>query len=262
MVIVMLYEEKHSKSNYRTALHYHNMKTIPHCQSTLEILFVSSGTVRATRQRESILLFPGQCLWLMPFEVHAYETIEDNDVSVFIFSGDMMPDFVQTLRSRTLRNPVSTFTEEDLEQLCAPGADAFMLKSILYKIASAVYGAGTEPLESPSDAQALSKCMLFIQEHYRENLTLRDLARHLGYSYHYTSHLFRSNFSCGFCEMVNMHRLEEAVRLLRSGDLNMTQISELAGFPTIRNFNLVFKNHYHMSPSDFLRTHQSEPDQK
>ena len=38
----MLFEEKHSKQNYNTTLHYQNMRTILHCQTSAEILLITA----------------------------------------------------------------------------------------------------------------------------------------------------------------------------------------------------------------------------
>ena len=86
---------------------------------------------------------------------------------------------------------------------------------------------------------------------YRENVTLRDLARHMGYSYNYAPHLFHQYFCMGFCEMINMHRLDEAARLLKKPSFNITEIAGQTSFSTIRTFNSAFKKRFLMTPSEY-----------
>ena len=61
-------------------------------------------------------------------------------------------------------------------------------------------------------------------------------------------------FSTGFCEMLNMHRLEEAARLLKQSTLSMTEIAGQVGFSTIRTFNAAFKKRFSMTPSEYSRS--------
>ena len=80
----MLFEEKHSKQNYNTTLHYQNMHTILHCQTSAEILLITRGIVHAVCQHEVYRLSAGKAIWVMPYEVHSYDTIEENDATVYI----------------------------------------------------------------------------------------------------------------------------------------------------------------------------------
>ena len=54
-MISMLSEEKHSRQNYSTTLHYQNMRTILHCQTSAEILLITRGIVRAVRKKHRSL---------------------------------------------------------------------------------------------------------------------------------------------------------------------------------------------------------------
>ena len=250
----MLFEEKHSRQNYSTTLHYHDMRTIPHCQSSAEILLITSGTVLAVCRHETRRLTAGECIWVMPYEVHAYDTLEENDATVYIFSPDLMPDFFQFTDGKRLLQPAVPFSAAELAALSEKNTDPFSRKAAMYSLASKAIHGGTAAAESRSDLDPMCRMMLYIQSHYRENVTLHDLARHMGYSYNYASHLFRQCFSTGFCEMLNMHRLEEAARLLKQSTLSMTEIAGQAGFSTIRTFNAAFKKRFSMTPSEYSRS--------
>ena len=247
----MIFEEKHSRQNYSTALQYQNMRTLLHCQTSMEILFVSGGIVSAVRQQQHFRLSAGQCIWIQPYEVHAYDTVEPNSASVFIFSPDWMPDFAHHMEHSLLNNPVVSFSDADLHILADPQADRFRKKSVLYALASSLLAGGVVSRDEVRDQDQMVRMMLFIQNHYLEPITMDDLAKDLGYSYHYTSHLFRSCFSRGFREIITEHRLSAAAALLREKKLSITQIASECGFSTIRNFNLAFREHYRMSPGEY-----------
>ena len=248
----MIFEEKHSRQNYSTVLRYQDMKTLVHCQTSMEILFVTSGSVSALRQNRRFPLSAGQCIWILPYEIHAYETVEPNDVTVFIFSPDWMPDFALEMSHALLNNPVLSFSDADLRVLSDPRGSRFRKKSVLYSFAAGLLEGGVTGQEEIREYDQMVRMMLFIQNHFREPVSLEDLARELGYSYHYTSHLFSSCFSRSFREIITEHRLDEAVSLLRENRLSITQIASDCGFSTIRNFNLAFRAHFQMSPREYL----------
>lgn len=247
----MLFEEKHSKQNYNTTLHYQNMRTILHCQTSAEILLITRGIVHAVCQHEVYRLSAGKAIWVMPYEVHSYDTIEENDATVYIFSTDTIPDFFQFMDGKRLTQPVISFSKNELDALSEKNTDLFSKKSALYALASKAVQGGTTAIEKRTDFDPMCKMMLYIQSHYRENVTLHDLARHMGYSYNYASHLFRQYFSIGFCEMINMHRLDEAARLLKQPSFSITEIAGQTGFSTIRTFNTAFKKRFLMTPSEY-----------
>ena len=247
----MFFEEKHSRQNYTTMLHYQNMHTLPHCQSSAEILFVLHGAVRALCRHQSMRIEAGECIWVMPYEVHSYETIEENDVAVYIFSTDLMPDLFQYIQGKYLIRPIIPFLPGTADRLENRNGDVFIRKAVLYEMASRVLQYGLARTEDSDNLEPMSKMMLYIQSRYQENISLRSLAQYMGYSYNYASRLFRQFFSMGFCEIVSQYRLEKATRLLKDRQLSVTEVASQSGFSTIRSFNMVFKQYYQMSPSHY-----------
>lgn len=251
----MLFEEKYSRQNLSVTLQYRNMRSILHCQTSAEILLVSRGVVRAVCRDRSFLLHAGECIWIMPYEVHSYDTVEENEATVYIFSPDMMPDLFQMMDGKKLIDPVVCFSDEMPDILAEEKNDLFQKKSVLYALASKAVQAGIGKADRQySDLDPMCRMMLFIQDHFRENITMHDLAQHMGYSYNYASHLFRRCFPMGFCETVNMHRLEEAARLLKENPKSMMDVADKAGFATIRSFNSAFKKRFSMTPSEYAQS--------
>ena len=86
----MLFEEKHSKTNYYTTLEYDNILCISHCQSSFEILFVTEGCVNTVFSDKKVRVNEGECIWVLPYEIHNYETPENSKVFIAIFSADYL----------------------------------------------------------------------------------------------------------------------------------------------------------------------------
>ena len=60
----------------------------------------------------------------------------------------------------------------------------------------------------------IHKIILYIEEHYREKLSLDEVAEYFGYNSSYFSQMFRSSVGINFYEFLTRRRLREAVREL------------------------------------------------
>lgn len=248
----MLFEDKHSGSNYFILLHYEDFKCIHHCQKSFEIVYVEQGMMEAEIRGQVHQVPAGHCAMIFPFQIHAFRTPETSKITIAIFSTDFIPDFSETAKNCVPVNPVTPFAPDELPVL-ACAAHIYGRKAMLYRRCAALEQGGFRDAEHPTDVALMTRIMSYLQEHYREPITLSQLASHLGYSYNYLSSYFHKHFGRSFSEYVNVFRVEDAARLLRSTSMPMTEIAYQAGFTTIRNFNGVFKKHFQVSPSAYRK---------
>ena len=54
-------------------------------------------------------------------------------------------------------------------------------------------------------------------------------------------------------ELIKTTRLKRATQLLKEGEYNITEISEMCGFSESKYFREVFKKEYKMSPSRYAK---------
>ena len=94
----------------------------------------------------------------------------------------------------------------------------------------------------------------WISEHYAENISLKSLAQDFGYEYHYFSRLLSREYGINFKQLVNRYRVEEAIHLLESTELPVTEVAMKSGFQSIRNFNHVFKEYTGSTPKEYKPT--------
>jgi AraC-like DNA-binding protein len=88
-----------------------------------------------------------------------------------------------------------------------------------------------------------------------ESLSLPKLASFLDISTHKLSHVLNEGFGENFFQFINKYRVEEAKKLLLSGEtkqLNMLGIAYNSGFNSKTAFNTAFKKELGMSPTAFL----------
>ena len=52
-------------------------------------------------------------------------------------------------------------------------------------------------------------------------------------------------------------RMEQAARLLREGKINISQIADCVGYADNAHLSVAFKNHFGISPSEYVEKHKS-----
>ncbi len=97
------------------------------------------------------------------------------------------------------------------------------------------------------------RVLQYCTTHYKEDITVSDVADHLQISRSSVSHIFSLRLAVSFNDHINALRLLDAVHLLKNKDYSMTEIAAIAGFPTIRTFNRVFSKHYGMTPTEYRK---------
>ena len=91
-----------------------------------------------------------------------------------------------------------------------------------------------------ADTELLTRAIRYVQDHFREPLTLEDVARHLGYSYSYVSKQIKQGLGMSFSNFLTEYRVGYARALLGEGQTSISQAALLSGFGSIRNFNRAF----------------------
>ncbi|WP_010268415.1 AraC family transcriptional regulator [Paenibacillus senegalensis] len=93
----------------------------------------------------------------------------------------------------------------------------------------------------------------YILEHYRENITVQDLADHVALTPNYISSLFRQATGVTVTEYIQQIRVSAACDLLTGSQMNVSEISDYLGFCEPSYFNKVFKKITGLPPSIYVK---------
>ena len=94
----------------------------------------------------------------------------------------------------------------------------------------------------------LDETMKLIQTHYPDDLSVEDMARHLGLNRSYFSKMFKSATGEAPQHYLLRYRMEKAADLLKLSALSVAEVGRAVGYPNQLNFSRAFKNIYHLSP--------------
>jgi len=99
-----------------------------------------------------------------------------------------------------------------------------------------------------------------INTHFREHLTLKEMAGMVHMSENYFSGIFSETMQMPFSRYVLGKRLQEACVLLKTTDRSITDIALNTGFDSVSYFNKAFKKNYRMSPGMYRANQKSADD--
>ncbi len=132
-------------------------------------------------------------------------------------------------------------------------------RSILDLLLCALIRGRTEQLSTPS-AMPVQQAMQFLFQHFREHITLEQVARQSGYTIHYFSRLFGRLTGKTFTDFLLELRLNYAKMLLLSTDLSITVIAEKSGFGSVSNFHRRFRKKCGVSPAHYATSGRYDND--
>ena len=120
---------------------------------------------------------------------------------------------------------------------------------------SAPDGAATpDGAAAPGERQEHVRPVLsYVEQHFRESLTLERVSEHVHVSASRVRHLFKDATSVGFKEYVTNLRLAEAKRLLLTSDICVQEVAYTVGYTNLNQFYKVFQRYSSMSPADYRR---------
>ena len=247
---MIIYQSENSSRPYNCdVIRYDDFSYVAHLHRDLELVYVESGEIVMTVEGRTETVRAGEFSLVLPSRIHRYETPVHSRALVVVFSGDYVPEFMKLTAKKTAPSSVFTMLDSEkellLRRLAEPQKNRLML-SALFSLATAAFLESVALTDSENESKGsllLHRMLLYISEHYRENITLDSMARELGYESHYISRCFHTHLSKNFKEFVNEYRIHYAKHLISSPErMTMTEIAFLSGFQSVRNFNRVYKS--------------------
>ena len=99
----------------------------------------------------------------------------------------------------------------------------------------------------------LQTMMQYIHDHYRDDLTLEEIAASASVSKSSALHIFNKFIQMPPVTYLIQYRLTQAAGQLHITGKSVTAIAEDAGFANAGYFCRKFRQHYHMSPNEYRR---------
>lgn len=132
------------------------------------------------------------------------------------------------------------------EDIC----QAFMEILIIRLMRSTGLSVPTEPQNSVGNHQCAA-VRRYIDHHFKESLTLDQLAEEAHMNKFYLSHAFKQEYGVSPINYMISRRINESKYLLAETDLSLSQIAQLLGFSSLSYFSQVFRKTQGISPMEY-----------
>ncbi len=229
-----------------------------HFHSQIEIYLVRKGELSVFANGSWRILHPGELAVFFSYDLHGYRTKEEVEVEYIILPTHLCGEFLPFL---TNRHAFSNFISDPdvydtilhaMEQL-KDGMSELLERGYIYVILGTVLDClPTTQKRDAQDPHFFAEVLIYIEQHFREELTLTMLASAFGYHPSYLSRTFRESIGISFVKYLSMLRLREAILLLRKGELSVTACALESGFGSVRSFYRAFYEEFKCTPREYL----------
>jgi DNA-binding response OmpR family regulator len=151
-----------------------------------------------------------------------------------------------------------TLTEADMSRL-SHGVAKVMSKGLYdaQEMLSHIELALARSKRLATESQRLvRKAMAYIHEHYTDELTREDLARHVNASEGHLARCFRQETGITPMAYLNRYRVNQAKMILTTTDHSITAVAMAVGFSDNNYFSRVFRQEVGCSPLVYRREHR------
>ena len=250
-----------------------------HAHEFYELYYLVSGGCRVFLNHTIYHLTAGGIVLIEPGALHhtTYEMTQESERIALCFDRDYMEQFENMCgsgwREKFAQSPYlhvegrqKDLIEEMFQALILERKDGDAFSDLLrrQKILEILVFLAREMQENRQirieevPEKAVQTGARYICEHFRESLTLEDVAGQVFLSPSYFSRQFKELTGFGYKEYLNHVRLKEAGRLLRETGDSISEVARLCGFSDGNYFGDLFHKTIGISPREYRRQHRTQ----
>lgn len=240
----------------------------PHLHSALEIVYVTKGELELGMGTELFHMEKGDIGFVFPDVIHHYQVLcSGASKACYIqIQPSMISVFYDKLQKYAPKYPVvkKDKLDSELNNVIAAITHSDIADETIIEAYTQIILAKCMPELSLIDKQDVGSTDLiyqvvaYVSANFREEMILDKMAFDIGVSKYVLSRVFSKTFHRNFNQYVNDARLNYAVHCLENTNDSITDICMDSGFESQRTFNRVFKERYHLSPSEYRKKLQNK----
>ena len=241
-----------------------------HVHQFSELVFVMEGVLNAVIDGKEYEVHPGEIAVITPFQMHGFTCKEKAKFYMCVFSNNCVPDYhvdVEFFHNRehsvfTASNAIKEQISDMLNEYPHPlsvsdGAVPRKIKAIFYSVFSEFVSNNPNVLSAKKN-DVLSSIFLYLNEHYREKITLKSVGKALGYNPKYLSQCLSALPDMSFPTILNSLRVDHAKKLLINSNFKIIDIAFECGFENEQSFYRTFLKIAGMTPGEYKKALRKE----
>lgn len=238
-----------------------------HLHKHMEFAYVAGGEMEIVVNHELHKMTSGDCAFIYPNQIHSYESKGDVELLLIIEDMDYLGEFYDELTNYELETPF--FKREQLSAYGRGILDLLFMsaqqKNVSYEMAKGMllvlladifHSIPMYERKKKAELSTTEKLLLYVNDNIRSPLAAKNVAKELGISTYYLSHIFSKELKMSFPDYVSRHRLSLACDMLRDTKKSITTIAYEVGFTSLRTFLRCFKNQYGCTPKEWRNQYE------
>lgn len=247
-----------SSGFYKREMHWHRM---------IEIFAVSEGQLVFYIDKAPRVLKSGEFVIVNANELHSIYAPSPNQTIVLQFPLELIRGYCNSsgyIRFSHEKNKHDPEVMDLIEQIYARNfrhtvEDHILIYSLFYRLCHlilSVYQINEDNKELSSQFRTLDKLSTitwYMEQHYKEPLTLQMLGEYFGYSPEHLSRMFSKYTGSTFKDMLREIRLNHILHDLEDDALTLDEICTMHGFSNCRAMSRAVKKKFGINPSEYRR---------
>ena len=235
---------------------------IHHFHSHIELYLIKSGEIEIMINDNKKVLGAGEISVALSYDAHSYRTVDSSEAIYLIIPLEYCGEFLPLLSSKHLPSPFIKDEKTYKTVLSAlegilDGGNEITRRGHIYSILGAILDHMSDSKLTTAATDAFSPdILIYLSNNFKNELTLESVAKEFGFNPSYLSRSFRETFGISFIKYLNMLRLREAVILLQSGKMSVTECVYESGFGSMRSFYRVFHDEFGCTPKEYFEKEQ------
>lgn len=150
---------------------------------------------------------------------------------------------------------VETLLNELNENLSKPSFNTLLVSAFI-KLCVYAEANVKKQIISPQETNSVALAVKYVNEHFSENITLKEICNAVFQSKYFFCRKFKSVMGQTIMNYLLTTRLSLSQELLLSTNLSINEISDKCGFSSVSYFCSIFKKHNDISPYKYRRKYK------
>lgn len=249
--------------NVASAIYGGDWHSVPHTHNYMELFYIVGGKGQFLIQDQLYPVNVNNLVIINPNVTHTEVSLNAQPLEYIVLGIEgielatsehsngqfnILDHFESVEISGCLRNILREMEQKNTgyEDVC----QAYMEILIIRLMRNTALAVPTEP-QSVSGNRQCAAVKRYIDMHFKEPLTLEQLADDAHMNKYYLSHAFKREYGTSPINYLITKRIEESKYLLAETDLSMSQIAQLLGFSSLSYFSQVFRKTQAVSPMEY-----------
>ena len=252
--------------NVASAKYGGDWHSVPHTHNHLELFYIVGGKGQFLIQDQLYPVNSNNLVIINPNVTHTEVSLNAQPLEYIVLGIEgielatsessngqfsILDHFESVEISGCLRNILREMEQKNpgYEDIC----QAFMEILIIRLMRNTALAVPAEPQVISGNRQCAA-VKRYIDLHFKESLTLEQLAEDAHMNKYYLSHAFKREYGTSPINYMITRRIEESKYLLAETDLSMSQIAQLLGFSSLSYFSQVFRRTQATTPMEYRQS--------